>query len=135
MDNLFSDQWMHSLKQKWNANSKIVGTLSKARFNSTIGYGYKNRDNPEAMIVVQNGEITFAGKYDGRKLDWDLRADPEKWQGWIKEGFGLMKLGPAVATGALQFVCGNYRQMISEPSLSHPFLEHFKLMSEISDGE
>ena len=134
MDNLFSDQWMQALQAKWNASPAIVEALGKAGFSSSIGYGFKYSETPEAMIVVDNGQVTFAGKYDGRQLDWDLRANPEDWAKWIREGFGLVKLGPAVATGALKFARGDYRRMIREPALSHPFLEHFKLMSEIGES-
>jgi hypothetical protein len=51
---------------------------------------------------------------------------------WLKGGFGLSRLGPAVAMKKLQFAVGNYRQMIRKPSLSHPFLQHFELMRKIS---
>lgn len=132
MDDLFSETWMRALQAKWNAEAKITVPLAKAGFSSSIGYGFKDRAQPRGMLIVENGVVTQAGNYDGRQLEWDLRAVPEKWQSWIDEGFGLMKLGPAVATGALQFARGDYRRMIREPSLSAPFLEHFKLMSDIS---
>jgi len=61
-----------------------------------------------------------------------LRASPENWQLWLKEGFGLSRFGPAVAMKKLQFAVGNYRQMIRNSSLSHPSLEHFELMRKIS---
>ena len=131
MDNLFSESWMQILQSKWNAEPKIVEPLANAHFNSTIGYGFKGKEYARGMMVIKDGVVAEAGGYDGRTLDWDLRAQPEKWQAWIEEGFGLLKLGPAVATGTLQFAAGNYRQMIRDPKLSHPFLEHFKLMSDI----
>lgn len=68
---------------------------------------------------------------DDGELDWDLRATQESWNEWISEGFGLNKLGPAVATQKLEFAKGNYRQMIKNLSLSQPFLEHFQLMHTI----
>lgn len=132
MSELFSEAWMQALQQKWNGDKAVVEPLQKAAFCARIAYGYKNEEQPRGMMVIENGQVTQAGAYDGGALDWDLRADPEKWQDWIDSGFGLTRLGPAVATGALQFAQGNYRQMIRNPSLSHPFLHHFELMSSIA---
>ena len=134
MGDLFTGSWMQELQQKWNADPDIVGPLSIAGFSARIAYGFKGEDKPRGVLVIENGKVIEAGSYDDGPLDWDLRAEPAKWEKWIDEGFGLTKLGPAVATGALQFACGNYRQMIRNPSLSHPFLQHFKLMSEIGAG-
>jgi len=131
MGELFSETWMQALQQKWNADPKIIEPLSKAAFTARIAYGFKDEDKPRGIMVIENGKVIEAGRYTDGPLDWDLRATPEKWSTWIAEGFGLTKLGPAVATGALQFASGNYRQMIRTPSLSHPFLHHFELMSEI----
>ena len=135
MEELFTESWMQNLQQKWNADQEIVGPLATAGFSARIAYGFKGEDKPRGMLVIDNGKVIEAGNYIEGPLDWDLRAAPDHWLKWIEEGFGLTKLGPAVATGALQFASGNYRQMIRNPSLSHPFLQHFKLMSEIgSDG-
>jgi hypothetical protein len=131
MGELFSQPWMQQLQTKWNATSSIVDPLQKAGFSARIGYGFKGENSPRGMLVIEHGRVIEAGNFDGGNLDWDLRATPEKWATWIAEGFGLTKLGPAVATGALQFATGNYRQMIRNPSLSHPFLHHFELMSDL----
>lgn len=131
MGELFSDAWMKALQNKWNADSDIVNPLRQAGFSARIAYGFKGNDLPHGILVIENGAVTEAGNYVDGPVDWDLRAEPDSWRKWIREGFGLTKLGPAVATGALQFAQGNYRQMIRNPSLSHPFLHHFKLMSEI----
>ncbi len=132
MSELFSAPWMNRLKEQWNASSEITGPLGSAGFKARIAYGFKGEDEPRGMLVIENGQVASAGGYDGQPLDWDLRATPEKWAEWIERGFGLMKLGPAVATGALQFAQGNYRQMIRNPSLANPFLKHFELMQAIS---
>lgn len=84
------------------------------------------------MITIISGKVTNGSAYAGESLDWDLRASRENWQLWLKEGFGLSRLGPVVAMKKLQFAVGNYRQMIRNPSLSHPFLQHFLLMRKIS---
>lgn len=131
MGELFSKGWMTQLGKKWNASGNIVEPLKKAGFSARIGYGFKGEEQPRGMLVIEQGRATAAGLYDGSQLDWDLRADPDTWAAWIEEGFGLTKLGPAVATGNLQFVVGNYRQMIRNPSLSNPFLQHFELMRDL----
>jgi hypothetical protein len=131
MSELFSAGWMKQLQDKWNATTEITAPLAKAEFSARIGYGFKSDDAALGMLVIENGRVSQAGEYDGSALDWDLRADPDKWLIWINEGFGLTRLGPAVATGALQFATGNYRQMIRNPSLANPFMSHFKLMQDI----
>ena len=131
MNELFSTAWMSELQNRWNASEEIVVPLAEAGFSARIGYGFKGDENPHGLLVIENGVVTHAGEYDGGPLDWDLRADPDTWFEWINGGFGLTKLGPAVATGALQFVTGNYRQMIRNPALANPFLHHFSLMHEV----
>lgn len=132
MHELFSEGWMGQLMRLWNAEQEIVAPLQKAGFSSRIAYGFKGEAQPRGMLVIENGVVKQAGGYDGSNLDWDLRASPENWKSWIEHGFGLTKLGPAVATKALEFSQGNYRQMIRNPTLSHPFLQHFRLMCSIS---
>lgn len=132
MYELFSDAWMKQLQERWNATPDITDPLGQANFSARIAYGFKHDERATGMLVIQEGVVVQAGTYDGSDLDWDLRADADKWLGWINGGFGLTKLGPAVATGALQFASGNYRQMIRNPSLANPFLHHFDLMQDIA---
>ena len=122
---------MKQLQQRWNASAEITKPLAEAEFSARIAYGFKGDAQPSGMLVIEKGVVVQAGAYDGGELDWDLRADADKWVSWIESGFGLTKLGPAVATGALQFASGNYRQMIRNPSLANPFLTHFSLMQDI----
>lgn len=131
MSELFSDAWMKQLQNQWNATSDITTPLAAAKFSARIAYGFKGEDKARGLLVIQNGQVSQAGAYDGGALDWDLRAAPEKWEEWIDEGFGLAKLGFAVSTNALQFATGNYRQMIRNPSLANPFMHHFTLMQDI----
>ncbi len=134
MSKLFSETWIKSLGDAWNNDSKIVEPLSKAKFSSTIGYGFIGDLTPQCIIVIHDGRIVNASLYHNEAVDWDLRANKENWQKWIKTGFGLTKLGPAVATKSLQFVQGDYRQMIRNPLLSRPFLRHFVLMTNLHDS-
>lgn len=131
MSELFSAGWMVALKDKWNGTEQVYAPLQKAAFSARIGYGYKGEPQASGMLVIENGKVTAAGEVEGAPLDWDLRATPENWHAWIEGGFGLTKLGPAIATNALEFAKGNYRQMIQNPSLSQPFLQHFQLMRDI----
>ena len=131
MSEIFSDAWMKALMKQWNASPKVYEPLKKAEFTARIGYGYKGEPRARGLILVVNGMIMQAGSMDNDELGWDLRATPENWKKWIEHGFGLTNLGPAIATQALEFVSGNYRQMIANPSLSVAFLHHFTLMSEI----
>ena len=132
MSQLFSDTWMNDLKNAWNNDPSVYGPLEKANFSANIAYGFKGEDKPRGQITIVNGMVTHGAAYAGESLDWDLRASPQNWSLWLKEGFGLSRLGPAVAMKKLQFAVGNYRQMIRNPSLSHPFLQHFELMRKIS---
>ena len=131
MREIFSTGWMAALQNEWNSTPQVFEPLQKAGFSSRIGYGFKGEPQARGLIVVVNGKVTQAGAMDDGELDWDLRASPENWVAWIEHGFGLNKLGPAIATNSLEFHKGNYRQMIKDLSLSQPFLAHFQLMGKI----
>ena len=131
MSQLFSQGWMDALKKAWNSTPQVYEPLQKALFNSRIGNGIKGEPECRGMLSVVNGKVEYAGAMDDGELDWDLRASPEDWAGWIENGFGLNKLGSAIAINALQFNKGNYREMIKNLSLSQPFMHHFKLMETI----
>ena len=132
MSQLFSEAWMQALQNAWNNDNDVYGPLEAANFSANIAYGFKGENTPRGVIIITSGKVTAAGAYNGETLDWDLRATPENWKLWIEEGFGLARLGPAVAMKKLQFEVSNYRQMIRNPSLSAPFLHHFELMSNLS---
>jgi hypothetical protein len=131
MAKLFSDEWMRSFAEQWNEDSEMVDNLSEAGFNSTIGFGCSEDETPVGIVEVRNGRVMYAGEFQNQALDWDLRADLDAWKEWLTEGFGFDKLGVAVATGKLNFVAGDYRQMIRHPNMAKPFLRHFELMGEL----
>lgn len=131
MSELFSEKWVQSLGQGWNDDPQIVNPLHKADFTANISYGFIGDEHPKCMLSIVSGRIVSASIYHGEKLDWDLRANKNDWQKWMTKGFGLTTLGPAVATKKLQFVKGDYRQMIRNPLLSRPFLRHFVLMTQL----
>ena len=131
MSRLFSDEWMKSFSDLWNADKEMVENLSEAGFNSIIGFGCTGDDKPVGIVEVRNGQVMYAGEYQGQKLDWDMRADVDAWKEWLTEGFGFDKLGVSVSTGKLSFIEGDYRQMIRHPNMARPFLRHFELMARL----
>jgi len=128
MPQLFSDAWMEALGKAWNSDPKMLENLQKVQFDSTIGYGYKDESKPRGVLVVKAGKVVHGGAYTDQELNWDLRADLVSWENWIKNGFGLARLGKATTSGELKFVIGDYRQMVKNIRLSVPFLRHFDLM-------
>jgi len=128
MPQLFSDAWMDALGKAWNRDAKMLENLEKANFDSVIGYGYKDESKPRGVLVVKDGKVVHGGAYTDQDLNWDLRADLSSWENWIKNGFGLARLGKATTSGELKFVTGDYRQMVRNIRLSVPFLRHFDLM-------
>lgn len=131
---LFSEEWMVALKEVWNNNPQIHIPLQKAKFTARIGYGFKGEQYARGMLYIVDGKVQYAGAVDilDVDLDWDLRASRENWTAWIENGFGMTRLGPAIATNSLEFVKGNYRQMIANLSLGQPFLQHFQLMKKVN---
>jgi len=132
MPQLFSDAWMEALGKAWNSDPKMLENLQKVQFDSAIGYGYKDESKPRGVLVVKDGKVVHGGAFTDQELNWDLRADLSSWENWIKNGFGLARLGKATTSGELKFVTGDYRQMVKNIRLSVPFLRHFDLMQELS---
>ena len=128
---LFSEEWMAALKQEWNNSPEVYLPLQRAEFTARIGYGFKGEPSAIGMLSVVNGRVQYAGGVIDAELDWDLRASRGHWAEWIKSGFGITRLGPAIATNSLEFAKGNYRKMISNLALGQPFLRHFQMMKNI----
>lgn len=122
---------MAELAMLWNTDSKMTSNLVKVNFYSYIGYGFDGEENPRGFIFVNEGKVITEGVWNGEELNWDLRASRESWKKWMKEGFGLLRLGKAITSGELKFNKGDYRQMVSNVKLSVPFLRHLELMREI----
>ena len=119
---------MQSFADAWNDDTEMTATLGTEKFPAVIGFVCKGDESPVGIVDVSNGEVIYAGNYQGQELDWDLRADVDAWKEWLTEGFGFDKLGVSVASGKLQFTKGDYRQMIRNPNIAKPFLRHFELM-------
>lgn len=131
MEGLFSRSWVERFATQWNANLDMVEPLAAANFNSIIAFGLSAETNPAVLLEVRSGKVEKAGVFiatNSPAFDWDLRATPENWAKWRKEGMGIAGLGVAVATKQLEFRMGDYRKMIRTPSLAGPFLKFFTLL-------
>lgn len=131
MENLFSKEWVERFANQWNANTDMIEPLAAANFDSIIAFGFASEANPAVLVEVKNGKVEKAGLYNAANspvVNWDVRAAPEQWEKWKKEGLGIAGLGLAVASGHLQFKNGDYRKMIRTPQLAGPFLKFFTLL-------
>lgn len=131
MEGLFTREWVERFAHQWNANADMVDPLAAANFNSIIAFGFADEVNPSVLVEVKNGKIEKAGLYNATNsptANWDLRATPQQWAKWKKEGLGIAGLGVAVASGQLKFQNGDYRKMIRTPQLAGPFLKFFTLL-------
>ena len=128
MADLFSEEWMQSFKEQWNAEPELSDALAKINFNSVIGYGFPGEDKPRGVITIENGKATGAGTYGGETLNWDLRASAEQWGKWMGNPPGMMGLGAAFTTGKIKFVVGDYKGMLKDPRMAGPFIKSFSVM-------
>lgn len=128
---LFSQEWMQSFMQAWNAEPELSDALAKINFNSTIGYGFLSDDQAKGFIKIENGKAVSAGAYNGEELNWDLRATAENWKGWMEKEVGMMGLGMAYTTGKLKFKKGDYSAMVKDPRMATPFIKSFAVMGRV----
>ncbi|RMG29053.1 MAG: SCP-2 sterol transfer family protein [Gammaproteobacteria bacterium] len=130
MAELFSEEWMKSFAEKWNADPELGGALEKIGFNSVIAYGFDGEDKPRGYLKVENGKVVEAGTYTDQELNWDLRATPEQWQKWLSKPPGMMALGMAYTSRKLKFNVGDYASMIKDPRMAGPFIHSFAVMAQ-----
>lgn len=128
---LFDDAWMKGFQEQWNAEPALKDALAKINFDSDIGYGFPSDDTCTGFISVKNGEIVEAGAYDGRPLNWDMRAEQKNWEKWCSKGIGMTGLGLAFTTGKLKFKAGDFKAMISDPRMAGPFIKSFSAMGKV----
>lgn len=131
MAELFSDEWMKGFMEQWNAEKDLSGALAEIGFQSSIGYGFPDDDQPSGVIVVENGQAVSAGSYNGEALNWDIRAKTEQWQKWIGKPPGMMGLGTAFASGKMKFKVGDYGSMLKDPRMAGPFIKSFSVMARV----
>ena len=128
---LFDDAWMKGFQEQWNAEPELAGALQKINFNSVIGYGFPGDDAASGFINVEDGQVTEAGAYDGRELNWDMRAEQKNWETWLSKEIGMTGLGLAFTTGKLKFKAGDFKAMISDPRMAGPFIKSFGAMGRV----
>ena len=128
MADLFSEEWIKSFQEQWNAESELSDALAKINFNSTIAYGFDGEDTPRSVLIVENGKATGAEIYNGQELSWDLRATFDNWNKWMAKPPGMMGLGMAYTSRKLKFNVGDYGAMIKDPRMAGPFIKSFTVM-------
>jgi hypothetical protein len=129
MADLFSDEWMKSFMEQWNAEPDLSDALAQIGFNSVIGYGFDGEDQPRGVLVVENGKATSAGAYNGEDMNWDIRASADQWQKWMSKPPGMMGLGMAFTSRKMKFLVGDYGSMIKDPRMAGPFVKSFSVMA------
>ncbi len=129
MTDLFTDNWMKSFMEEWNDEPELCDALAKINFESVIGYGFPDDDDPTGVLIVENGMAIEAGSYDGQALNWDIRASEAQWEKWIGKPPGMMGLGAAFTTGKMKFMVGDYGAMIKDPRMAKPFIKSFSVMA------
>jgi hypothetical protein len=132
MADLFSDEWMKSFMDQWNAEPELSDALAQIGFNSVIGYGFEGEDQPRGVISVENGKATNAGAFTGEALNWDIRCSDAQWRKWIGKPPGMMGLGMAFTSGKMKFKVGDYGAMIKDPRMAGPFIKSFTVMGRAS---
>ena len=83
MADLFSNEWMKSFMEQWNAEPELSDALAKINFSSVIAYGFDGEDTPRGVLTVENGKAVSAGIYNGEELSWDIRATFDNWNKWL----------------------------------------------------
>ena len=129
MAELFSDEWMKSFVEQWNAEPDLSDALAQIGFNSVIGYGFDGEAQPRGVLVVENGKATSGGAYNGEDMNWDIRASAEQWQKWMSKPPGMMGLGMAFTSRKMKFLVGDYGSMIKDPRMAGPFIKSFSVMA------
>ncbi|MEN8217990.1 MAG: SCP-2 sterol transfer family protein [Pseudomonadota bacterium] len=133
---LFSDAWMKAFMEEWNKETEaLVEPLSKLDnpFTANIAYGFYGDKQPKGVLSIENGRAVSAGAYNGETLKWDLRAKPEKWEKWLKDGkVGKFDMAKPAMWGGLGFEVGNYSAMMKDPSMMGPFMKSFEVMGRVN---
>ena len=68
MADLFSDEWMKSYMEQWNAEPELSDKLASIQFNTVIGYGFDGEDAP--------GRVG-SGKWQSNRRRGLYRSEPE----------------------------------------------------------
>lgn len=132
MTELFSEPWLAGFAEEWNNEPDLADALAKIDFDSAIGYGFTDEDAPRGVLQVEKGKVVFAGTYDGRSLNWDIRHSRDGWEAWMKKPPTMMNIGVAYTTGRMKFIVGDYSAMIRDPRMAGPFIKSFAAMARVA---
>ena len=130
MSDLFSAEWMASFQNAWNAEPTLSDALAEIDFNSVIGYGFPDDDQPRGVLTIEKGKAVSAGAYNSETLNWDIRAKEAQWGKWISKPPGMAGLGMAFTTGKMKFKVGDYGSMLKDPRMAGPFIKSFSVMGQ-----
>lgn len=133
MDDVFSEPWMQEYARLWNTEQAMVKELARQRFTAVIGYGFPDCAAPKSMMVVRLGLVECAGRYDGRELDWDLRAAPAHWSRWLTQGIDLSTILVEIGANRFQIWKGDHKRILRKPPLVGALLQAFALMLEVRE--
>lgn len=131
MSKLFNEEWMKRFQSEWNRDTRSTNDPQIQNHEFTIGYGFPEEGSPRGCVVLNNGQITEAGPYQGQMLDWDLRAKELHWKDWLNREIGSSSIGLAYTTGKLKFVSGDYRQIVKNPDIKRSFIKGFSVMGRL----
>jgi hypothetical protein len=131
MAELFTEEWMQEFATHWNAEPELSDALAQIGFNSVIGYGFDDEDQPRGVLSVENGKAARGEAYSGQTLNWDIRASAEQWNKWIAKPPGMMGLGMAFTSRKMKFVVGDYSSMVKDPRMAGPFIKSFAVMARV----
>ncbi len=128
-EDLFSDGWLAALMAEWNRPGGLGDELEKIGFDSVVAFGLPDEAAPRACLVIRAGHIVEARGGDCDEPDWDIRAGRAQWLAWLAEPPGLLALGMAFTSGALQIRRGDYAAMIKDPVMAEMFVTSFAVMA------
>ena len=129
MGSIFSSDWTTKFKNAWNNEPSLSGELAKIGFNSVIGYGFDNENDPACVLIVKKGEVVKSGAYSGQELNWDLRCSKQNWKTLLSDPPNMTTLSMAYTSGKLEFNSGDYSAMLRDPRMAAPFIKSFAVMA------
>ncbi|VAW93980.1 hypothetical protein MNBD_GAMMA21-2005 [hydrothermal vent metagenome] len=131
MGSIFSSDWATKFQDAWNNEPAVSGELAKIGFNSMIGYGFDNENDPACVFVVNNGEVVKSGAYSGQELNWDLRSSKQNWKSLLSNPPSMTMLSTAYTSGKLKFNSGDYSAMLRDLRMAEPFIKSFAVMARL----
>lgn len=127
---LFDESWMQLTMAQWNRETQLTSQLKREHCNSTIGYGFIEHPEAQGFIQIVDGLCVNAGRYDGRELQFDLRAAEKNWRHWLKLETGITSFAIAYETGKLVLKQGSFNKLLARPALVNTLLKSFNRVAK-----